>query len=442
MTHRKGRRRERNIVQDQVSTPGVHHAARLAGAETMPVRAAMPATSGDITIQVEPGALKALAALAAVGLLVGLWAAGALPSLATPEVQTDASLWLILMTGLTAGGLSCLAVQGGLLATTIAQREQIFIEEHVEDKVRTSQHAMPILLFLGAKLVAYTILGALLGYFGSFISLSPAMRGAVQIVMGIVMLGVVLQMLDVHPMFRYFALQPPKRAQRMIRNQAKRGGVGAPLFLGALTVLIPCGVTQAMELLAVASGSPVRGALILFAFVLGTTPLFFILGLLATRLSGALHKTFLRLAAAAVAVMAISSILGGYHLLPRATPVSGANALAAASPPLSAAPAAPAVGGVSGAPAAGAAQEAVVNVQGYGYEPSVVQVKAGVPTRLNLVTNNTYGCTRAFVIPSLGLQKILPVTGTEVVDLPASAPGQIPFTCSMGMYNGVIEVVQ
>ena len=33
-------------------------------------------------------------------------------------------LWLIFLTGLTVGGLTCLAVQGGLLASVIAGREK------------------------------------------------------------------------------------------------------------------------------------------------------------------------------------------------------------------------------------------------------------------------------------------------------------------------------
>ena len=104
----------------------------------------------------------------------------------------DASLWLVFLTGLTAGGLSCVAVQGGLLATTVARREQLLLEEKLvltEEGSQTTGHATPILLFLAAKLVAYTLLGMLLGVFGSWIALSPTMRGWLQILIGLFMLG-------------------------------------------------------------------------------------------------------------------------------------------------------------------------------------------------------------------------------------------------------------
>lgn len=403
-----------------------------------------PTSAGSIVVKVEPDLLKLLAIVGVVMLIVGLWSSGVIRFPEAPNLDANASLWLIFLTGLTAGGLSCLAVQGGLLATTIAQREQVLIESHVEDRVRTTEHAAPILLFLGSKLVAYTLLGALLGLFGSFISLSPTMRGLLQIGIGVFMLGVALQMLDVHPIFRYFTLQPPKRAQRLIRKHSKRDDVWTPLFLGALTVLIPCGVTQAMMLVAIASGSALRGALIMFAFVLGTSPVFFILGMLATRLSAKMHGAFLKLAAVTVAALAVLSIVTGYHLLPIS---GGASSPAAASVPSATAVVAPNANVAPPADLPAAAgmtigNTATINVQAHGYMPEVVQIKAGMPATISLVTENVMGCTRGFVIPSLNVQKILPATGTETLEIPASPPGQIAYTCSMGMYNGVIEVVQ
>ena len=109
-----------------------------------------------------------------------------------------------------------------------------------------------------------------------------------QILVGIFMLGTALNLLDVHPIFRYFVIQPPKFLTRLVRKQSKsthfakasrvEADMFAPAILGALTIFIPCGTTQAMMALAIGSGSPFLGASVLFAFVLGTSPVFFILG--------------------------------------------------------------------------------------------------------------------------------------------------------------------
>lgn len=64
---------------------------------------------------------------------------------------------------------------------------------------------------------------------------------------------------------------------------------------------------------------------------------------------------------------------------------------------------------------------------------------AGVPTDLTFRTNGNRGCTRVTVIPSLGVQRSLPDTGEETVDLGRPQAGSLRYTCGMGMYSGSIE---
>jgi small-conductance mechanosensitive channel len=173
-----------------------------------------PGQSSDLTITLDGRSLPYLLGGALIGLAMLAWAMGWLRLPETPAVDPSTSLWVVVLTGFLAGGLSCLAVQGGLLAATIAQREQSLLER----EARLSDHAMPVVVFLVAKLIAYTLLGALLGYVGSFLSLSPMMRGFLQVAIGVFMVIVALQLLDVHPFFRRFALTPPKSVQRQIRK--------------------------------------------------------------------------------------------------------------------------------------------------------------------------------------------------------------------------------
>jgi sulfite exporter TauE/SafE len=142
------------------------------------------------------------------------------------------NFWIAFLAGLTTGGLSCLAVQGGLLASTLAQQ----VEEDIS--LATSRHgkqraveknnpadpghaAQPILLFLLAKLAAYTLLGILLGALGSILQLTATMRAVLQFAIGIFMIGNALRMLNVHPIFRYFAFEPPSFVTRYIRRKSK-----------------------------------------------------------------------------------------------------------------------------------------------------------------------------------------------------------------------------
>ncbi len=94
-----------------------------------------------------------------------------------------------------------------------------------------------------------------------------------------------------------------------------------------------------------------------------------------------------------------------------------------------------------GAAAVAGVQEVTVNVESTQYVPSNVTVKQGQKVKMNLVTNNTSGCIRSFTIPSLGINKTLPASGTTSVEFVAMQKGTIPFSCSMGMYHGSIDVI-
>jgi len=80
-----------------------------------------------------------------------------------------------------------------------------------------------------------------------------------------------------------------------------------------------------------------------------------------------------------------------------------------------------------------------INAKNSGYSPSQLIAPAGKTIDLTIVTDNTRSCSRAFEIPALGYSVLLPQTGEEKVEIPPQQSGtQLRFTCSMGMYTGVI----
>jgi uncharacterized protein len=364
----------------------------------------------------------------------------------TVNIASDAGTWsqlvVAFVTGLTTGGLSCLAVQGGLLASSLAhQIEQDYLEQAARpkkqrgSKVQTqprSNAAVPILLFLGAKIVAYTFLGALLGLLGSYLTLSPTARAVLMILIGVFMLGNALRMFNVHPIFRYFSIEPPKFITRYIRRRAKGTDTVTPLFLGALTVFIPCGVTQAMMAAALGTSSVIMGAALMLAFTLGTSPVFFIVAYLTTELGARLERFFMRFVAVVVLILGLVTVNSGLNIL--GSPLSFQNLTRSLFPSSSGSePAAQ-----SSQPAA-AEGEVVLYVQNEGYFPQTLSAPAGKDFTLNLVTDATYSCSRDFVIPALDYYELLPDTGTVKVNIPAQEKGStLFFTCSMGMYTGQI----
>lgn len=326
--------------------------------------------------------------------------------------------WLIFLTGLTTGGLSCLAVQGGLLAATLATTAE------KKDKLHD---AIPTIIFLASKLLAYTLLGALLGYFGSLFQLTTTMRIWFQVIAAIFMLGLAGSMLDLHPIFRYFVIQPPKWVGKLLRGQTKNPSVFAPAILGVFTVLIPCGVTQAMEVLAISTGNPLAGAVTMFAFVLGTSPLFLVIGWLTTKLSENFRVKFFKFAALLVVFVSLTSINGALVLA--GSKYSFDHWVWAFKQTFQ----------TSAAPAA--SNDVTINVGNNGYFPRNFSVKVNQPVNLTLVTKGTYSCASVFTIPSLGITKVLQPSDTAQVSFTPAKTGLLTFACGMGMYTGSINVI-
>lgn len=339
-------------------------------------------------------------------------------------------LWVIFLTGLTVGGVTCMAVQGGLLASTLAARE----EEDVREGLHHKHNMWPTLAFLLTKFIAYATLGFILGSFGSVLSLSDGARVVMQITASVYMMLVAFNLLNVHPIFRYVIIQPPKFLTRLVRNQSKSKDLFAPAILGAMTIFIPCGTTLAMEALAISSGSPFLGAAIMGVFVLGTSPLFFGLGFITTFLGDAFRTKFLKIAAVGVLYLGITSLNGALVLagspislqaitenIPIQIDLSGGSS-----------------GQQDGVKITDGIQEVNIQVLPNGYSPTYVAFKAGVPVKLNLIAGSRLGCAAQFRIPTLGISRdVIPNATTTIEFTPTK--GKLIGTCAMGMYSVVME---
>ncbi len=328
------------------------------------------------------------------------------------------NLWIIFTTGLIAGGLTCMAVQGGFLTTALTREE----ETHP-----TGSRAWGVTAFLVAKLFSHAILGFLLGLLGSIITFTPRAQAVGIGVVSLFMIGTALSFLDVHPIFRYFIIQPPRFLARYIRGQAKAGGVYAPGIIGLLSVFIPCGTTQAMMALAAGTGNPWWGMAVLTVFVAGTAPLFFILGLSIDFIKATLKEKFGVVAATLVFILALVNLNAALTLY--GSPVTfvsaaqsfyctmtfcrneGTNQVPTTSP------------------------EITFWLNGYTIDNPVIPKGREITLTLRNVAGS--GCVQAFTIPAYGIQQVVAVGETK--DIVFTAPeksGELAFSCSMGMYGG------
>ena len=162
--------------------------------------------------------------------------------------------------GLIASVSSCMAVVGGLVLSMSAT----FAKE--DDKVR------PQILFHVGRFVSFFILGGAIGVLGSLFGLSSSFSYFLGILIGLVMLLLGINLLDV---FRWSKrLQPamPKFISRHALGISKFNHRLTPLLVGIATFFLPCGFTQSMQIYALGSGNFLQGGLTMLFFALGTLP--------------------------------------------------------------------------------------------------------------------------------------------------------------------------
>jgi hypothetical protein len=154
----------------------------------------------------------------------------------------------------------------------------------------------------------------------------------------------------------------------------------------------------------------------MFAFILGTSPLFFSVAYFATRLGSTIEKYFTRIVAVAMLVMGLIQVDTGLNLSGSAFSFSRAVSILSAY-------ALPAQTGLS------------IEVNEDGYSPQILHLPANQDVTIEWVTRNTQTCARSVVVQDLDYQEILPTTGRVKFDIPAQEKGTIiRYTCSMGMY--------
>ena len=179
------------------------------------------------------------------------------------------------------------------------------------------------------------------------------------------------------------------------------------------------------------------GALIMFFFVLGTSPVFGIVGVAAAKLSETFKDNFMKIAAAILIFLGLSSLNGVLIVLD--SPITFGSITRPISYFFSeerfASSASSDVAVINGK------QQVFINVLSNGYSPNYVRVKVGVPVELTLQTKDTYSCASFFLFKEFNINLQLSANDTQSVVFTPTKKGSFPFSCSMGMYSGIMEVI-
>ena len=343
-------------------------------------------------------------------------------------VDSSSSLPLFFVFGLLAGLSSCAALVGGIVLSMTKQWSGLY-----SNKESFWVRLQPNLLFNLGRLLSYAVFGAALGMIGGVFRVSATFSSALVLLVSIAMIILALQMLGVRTPARF---QPtmPRSILRYVADESNFKGRFLPFLMGAFTFFLPCGFTLTTQGLAVASGRPIQGALVMFFFALGTTPSLLTIGIASMELSKRpnLSQLLSRVAGILVLFFALSNINAQFNAL-GLTSVSDLYPRAVSGSPVAEEGLAPIVEGK---------QLLTMDALAYGYEPAYFKVRSGVPVRWEIADRGFSGCTNAIV--SRGLfegQVDLLAGGTTIKEFTPENPGAYKFSCWMGMASGLIEVI-
>jgi len=162
--------------------------------------------------------------------------------------------------GIIASLSSCMAVVGGLLLSMSAT----FAKEG--DTIK------PQVMFHVGRIVSFFVLGGVIGAIGSAFTLSTSASFILGLIIGLVMLILGINLLDVFPWAKKFQPSMPKFVSKYAHGVSKHHHTITPILVGIATFFLPCGFTQSMQLYSLTTGSFISGAFTMLSFALGTLP--------------------------------------------------------------------------------------------------------------------------------------------------------------------------
>lgn len=348
------------------------------------------------------------------------------------QVDGNSSLPVFLIFGLLAGFSSCAALVGGLILSI--SKQWIGQYGNSEDMGKKLE---PHILFNAGRVLGYGFFGVLLGMAGNFFKLSPMFTAIMVLVISAVMVLLGLQMLGVKALQK-FQIRLPKSVTGKVADESNFTGKWGPAMMGALTFFLPCGFTITAQALALASGHPIQGGLIMTMFALGTLPGLMAIGFSSVKMysNPKMAGQFSIIAGALVLFFALFNANNQLNVLglPNISDVFASNSTSVNR----------AVAGNTAdlPPMVNGKQVVKITASSFSYTPQRIKMRANTPTVWEVTAQGISGCTNAIISRGLFEGQIDLVDGQVATkEFTSPKPGLYKYSCWMGMVSGTVEVV-
>lgn len=344
----------------------------------------------------------------------------------SPKVLADSSMnyGMLFIIGLMTS-VHCIAMCGGInLSQSMGRKENT-------------------ILYNFGRVIAYTIVGFIVGAIGSVITFSNSTQGALKILAGVFMVIMGINMIGIFPWLRKLNPRMPKFISRKI-NVAKFKSK-SPLYVGLLNGLMPCGPLQSMQIYALSTGSAIAGATSMLLFSLGTLPLMLGFGMLSSLMSVKIGKKIMTVGATLVVVLGLSMFTQGYYLTQFETFEPVATNTEKSDDVTYVLASRPGSGGLfyvevkKPLEMSGETQVITSDLSNRSYPEITVKVGAPVKWVINADASQINGCNNRFFIPEYGIEHTL-TPGENVIEFEPTRTGNFTYSCWMGMIRSTITV--
>lgn len=313
-----------------------------------------------------------------------------------PTIDSKLTYGMLFITGLLTS-FHCISMCGAINMVAV-------INQNTNKRLKS-----PIFYNLG-RIISYTLLGAFTGLIGNIISISKTVMGIIIIMSAIIMFFMSLNMLGVLNL----------KNIKIPRTKLK---VKSSFVIGLLNGIMPCGPLQAMQVYALSTSSPIKGALSMLIFGLGTVPLMLTTGIVLNITKGKTKVLLNKIASVLILILSITMLNRGLTSLEIniVTPSNNYTNYEKATLKKN-------------------YQVVKINLDYDNYKDILVQKDIPVKLIINVEKDKLTGCNNQILINKFGIQKDLQ-EGENIIEFTPSKLGNYSYTCWMNMIKNNIKVI-
>lgn len=312
-----------------------------------------------------------------------------------PTIDDNITYGMLFVTGLLTS-IHCVSMCGAINLLTVI------------NKTTKRSYKKPILYNLG-RLISYTALGGIVGLIGSVLTVNKTVTGIIILLAAIVMFLMALAMLGLIPL----------KKLKLIRHKTVTAN---PLIIGLLNGLMPCGPLQAMQVYALSTGSPIKGAISMFLFCLGTIPLMLGTGLFLNKLTGKWKIIVNKIATCLILILSVvmlnqALLYLNIDLFKNNDDSTYQKAILKET-----------------------YQEVKINVSYGNYQDIIIQKDIPVKLIIHVDEDKLTGCNNEIYLAKYKIKKKLKV-GDNIIEFTPTKEETLTYTCYMNMIKNNIKVI-